>query len=34
MMTALNRLLEGRRILVTGGARGLGYAFALSLIHI
>ena len=28
MMTALNRLLEGRRILVTGGARGLGYAFA------
>lgn len=28
MMTALNRLLEGRRVLVTGGARGLGYAFA------
>jgi NAD(P)-dependent dehydrogenase (short-subunit alcohol dehydrogenase family) len=27
-MTALNRLLEGRRVLVTGGARGLGYAFA------
>ncbi|MBF4559922.1 SDR family oxidoreductase [Pseudomonas sp. p50] len=28
MMTTLNRLLEGRRVLVTGGARGLGYAFA------
>lgn len=28
MMTALNRLLKGRRVLVTGGARGLGYAFA------
>lgn len=28
MMTALTRLLEGRRVLVTGGARGLGYAFA------
>ncbi|WP_178117696.1 SDR family oxidoreductase [Pseudomonas sp. R5(2019)] len=28
MMTALNRLLEGRRVLVTGGARGLGFAFA------
>lgn len=28
MMTALNRLLEGRRVLVTGGARGLGYTFA------
>lgn len=28
MMTASNRLLEGRRVLVTGGARGLGYAFA------
>ncbi|ALI05142.1 SDR family NAD(P)-dependent oxidoreductase [Pseudomonas sp. FW306-02-F02-AA] len=27
-MTTLNRLLEGRRVLVTGGARGLGYAFA------
>ncbi|NBA94464.1 SDR family oxidoreductase [Pseudomonas sp. R5(2019)] len=27
-MTALNRLLEGRRVLVTGGARGLGFAFA------
>lgn len=27
-MTDLNRLLEGRRVLVTGGARGLGYAFA------
>ncbi len=27
-MTVLNRLLEGRRVLVTGGARGLGYAFA------
>ncbi|MBV4522218.1 SDR family oxidoreductase [Pseudomonas sp. SWRI74] len=28
MMTTFNRLLEGRRVLVTGGARGLGYAFA------
>ncbi|VVO73936.1 3-oxoacyl-[acyl-carrier-protein] reductase FabG [Pseudomonas fluorescens] len=28
MMTALTRLLEGRRVLITGGARGLGYAFA------
>jgi NAD(P)-dependent dehydrogenase (short-subunit alcohol dehydrogenase family) len=28
MMTTLTRLLEGRRVLVTGGARGLGYAFA------
>lgn len=28
MMTSLNNLLEGRRVLVTGGARGLGYAFA------
>ena len=28
MMTTLNRLLEGRRVLVTGGARGLGFAFA------
>ncbi|CAM3580816.1 Pyridoxal 4-dehydrogenase [Pseudomonas reidholzensis] len=28
MMTAFNNLLEGRRVLVTGGARGLGYAFA------
>lgn len=28
MMTVFNRLLEGRRVLVTGGARGLGYAFA------
>ncbi|VVP57384.1 3-oxoacyl-[acyl-carrier-protein] reductase FabG [Pseudomonas fluorescens] len=28
MMTALTRLLEGRRVLVTGGARGLGFAFA------
>ncbi|OMQ41450.1 short-chain dehydrogenase [Pseudomonas putida] len=27
-MTTFNRLLEGRRVLVTGGARGLGYAFA------
>lgn len=27
-MTVLNRLLEGRRVLITGGARGLGYAFA------
>ncbi|QCY13392.1 SDR family oxidoreductase [Pseudomonas sp. MPC6] len=27
-MTTLTRLLEGRRVLVTGGARGLGYAFA------
>ncbi|MNQ55191.1 Pyridoxal 4-dehydrogenase [compost metagenome] len=25
---SLNSLLEGRRVLVTGGARGLGYAFA------
>ena len=28
MMTTFNRLLEGRRVLVTGGARGLGYTFA------
>lgn len=28
MMTSVNNLLEGRRVLVTGGARGLGYAFA------
>ncbi|SDV09084.1 SDR family oxidoreductase [Pseudomonas mucidolens] len=28
MMSIQNRLLEGRRVLVTGGARGLGYAFA------
>lgn len=28
MMSAFNNLLEGRRVLVTGGARGLGYAFA------
>lgn len=28
MMTTLNRLLEGRRVLITGGARGLGFAFA------
>jgi len=27
-MTHYNNLLEGRRVLVTGGARGLGYAFA------
>nr|WP_090221644.1 SDR family oxidoreductase [Pseudomonas mucidolens] len=27
-MSIQNRLLEGRRVLVTGGARGLGYAFA------
>ncbi|MBU5223131.1 hypothetical protein KQH89_11685, partial [Vibrio cholerae] len=25
MMNNQNRLLEGRRVLVTGGARGLGY---------
>jgi NAD(P)-dependent dehydrogenase (short-subunit alcohol dehydrogenase family) len=31
MMTTFNRLLEGRRVLVTGGARGLGYAFAQAL---
>ncbi|MCV9920756.1 SDR family oxidoreductase [Pseudomonas sp. BT-42-2] len=28
MMSSFNNLLEGRRVLVTGGARGLGYAFA------
>lgn len=28
MMSANTSLLEGRRVLVTGGARGLGYAFA------
>ena len=28
MMNNQNRLLEGRRVLVTGGARGLGYGFA------
>ena len=28
MMSSFNTLLEGRRVLVTGGARGLGYAFA------
>lgn len=28
MMSSHNLLLEGRRVLVTGGARGLGYAFA------
>ncbi|WP_410002847.1 SDR family oxidoreductase [Pseudomonas chlororaphis] len=28
MMNSQNLLLEGRRVLVTGGARGLGYAFA------
>ena len=28
MMNAAKHLLEGRRVLVTGGARGLGYAFA------
>lgn len=28
MMNAPKHLLEGRRVLVTGGARGLGYAFA------
>ncbi|WP_446731423.1 SDR family oxidoreductase [Pseudomonas sp. PSKL.D1] len=28
MMSAFNNLLAGRRVLVTGGARGLGYAFA------
>ena len=28
MMSAHKSLLEGRRVLVTGGARGLGYAFA------
>jgi len=33
MMTNLNRLLEGRRVLVTGGARGLGYAFAHAIGH-
>ncbi|MBK5003170.1 SDR family oxidoreductase [Pseudomonas sp. S31] len=27
-MTQFNNLLAGRRVLVTGGARGLGYAFA------
>ncbi|WDY60643.1 SDR family oxidoreductase [Pseudomonas sp. PSKL.D1] len=27
-MSAFNNLLAGRRVLVTGGARGLGYAFA------
>nr|WP_275452977.1 SDR family oxidoreductase [Pseudomonas putida] len=27
-MSSFNNLLEGRRVLVTGGARGLGYAFA------
>ncbi|WP_232287582.1 SDR family NAD(P)-dependent oxidoreductase, partial [Pseudomonas fragi] len=27
-MSANTSLLEGRRVLVTGGARGLGYAFA------
>ncbi|WP_431312469.1 SDR family oxidoreductase [Pseudomonas putida] len=28
MMSNFNNLLQGRRVLVTGGARGLGYAFA------
>jgi len=28
MMSSFHNLLEGRRVLVTGGARGLGYAFA------
>src|SRR5690606_32478216 len=28
MMSTFNNLLAGRRVLVTGGARGLGYAFA------
>ncbi|WAB96854.1 MULTISPECIES: SDR family oxidoreductase [Pseudomonas] len=28
MMSSFNNLLQGRRVLVTGGARGLGYAFA------
>ncbi|HYQ55301.1 MAG TPA: SDR family oxidoreductase [Pseudomonas sp.] len=28
MMSSFNNLLEGRRVLVSGGARGLGYAFA------
>ena len=28
MMSANTSLLEGRRVLITGGARGLGYAFA------
>jgi len=28
MMSSFNNLLEGRRVLVTGGARGLGCAFA------
>lgn len=28
MMSPFNSMLEGRRVLVTGGARGLGYAFA------
>jgi len=28
MMSSFNNLLAGRRVLVTGGARGLGYAFA------
>jgi len=28
MMSSFNTLLGGRRVLVTGGARGLGYAFA------
>ncbi|UVJ46681.1 SDR family oxidoreductase [Pseudomonas sp. LS1212] len=30
-MSHFNRLLEGRRVLVTGGARGLGHAFAQAL---
>ncbi|MEN5111475.1 SDR family oxidoreductase [Pseudomonas sp. TWI672] len=28
MMSSFHNLLQGRRVLVTGGARGLGYAFA------
>ena len=27
MMSPFKTMLEGRRVLVTGGARGLGYAF-------